>query len=90
MIRAPEFVKWVKIRIGEPLTALDMNERKPSWEVGVVIFGSISGYIGYYQFASNTLKYIENTFEELIRAVSLPPTQIYIDRGRAFGVIGDR
>lgn len=28
MLKAPEFVKWVKIRIGEPLTALDMNERK--------------------------------------------------------------
>ena len=69
MIKSPEFVKWVKIRIGEPLTALDMNERTWWGEVGVVIFGSISGYIGYYQFASNMLKYIENTFEELIRAV---------------------
>ena len=62
MLKAPEFVKWVKIRIGEPLTALDMNERKVWGQAGVVIFGSISGYIGYYLFANNTLKYIENTF----------------------------
>jgi hypothetical protein len=27
MIKTPEFIKWIKIRIGEPLTALDMNER---------------------------------------------------------------
>ena len=29
MIREPEFFKWIKIRIGEPLTAVDMNESNP-------------------------------------------------------------
>ena len=28
MIKEPEFFKWIKIRIGEPLTAVDMNESK--------------------------------------------------------------
>lgn len=62
MIKGPECLKWIKIRIGEPLTALDMNERTNQFIAGVVIFGSISGYIGFYIFATNTLKYIENTF----------------------------
>ena len=54
------------------------------------MFGSISGYIGIYRFDNNTLKYIESTFEEIIRAVCLYFIQLHLNGNKAFGAIGDR
>lgn len=34
-----------------------------------VIFGSISGYIGFYNIPRSDLKYIQEIFDEIIRGV---------------------
>ena len=36
-----KFEKWIKIRIGEPITGLDCDNSN-------VIFGAITGYVGFY------------------------------------------
>lgn len=38
-----KFLKHIKIRIGEPLTAIYLSKNK-------VAFGAISGYVGCYDF----------------------------------------
>jgi hypothetical protein len=41
-----------------------------NFKLELVIFGSISGYIGLYALDGKSgIRYIENTFDELIRAV---------------------
>lgn len=47
-----KFEKWVKIRIGEPITAIDLRG-------DYLVFGSISGYVGTYQLSTGELKYIQ-------------------------------
>ncbi len=61
-----KFITQIKIRIGEPITAISLNQS------GLVV-GSISGYIGYYNIAKNTLKYMNDTFDELVRDIYLHP-----------------
>jgi hypothetical protein len=46
-----KFEKWVKIRIGEPITAIDLTEGIFSNSLffkDTLVFGSISGYVGFY------------------------------------------
>jgi hypothetical protein len=71
-----KFEKWVKIRIGEPITALDIDNE---W----VVFGSISGYLGFYNIERSDLKYIQEVFEEIVRGIHITADK------RAFVCIGD-
>lgn len=48
---AARFEKLVKVRIGEPLTAVEVNKDS-------VVFGSISGYVGSYSLLTKDLFYI--------------------------------
>ncbi|EAR90973.3 hypothetical protein TTHERM_00145780 (macronuclear) [Tetrahymena thermophila SB210] len=56
------FEKLVKIRIGEPLTAVEISQQH-------AIFGSISGYVGAYGLDTKELIYIQEVFEEIIRGI---------------------
>ena len=48
-----------------------------------MVLGSISGYIGYYNIEKNTLKYLNDTFDELVRDIYFHPDNT------AIAVIGD-
>lgn len=50
----------MKIRIGEPLTAIEIDKSTIiTVNLGKVIFGSISGYIGYYDLELKKTNYFE-------------------------------
>ena len=63
-----KYLSWVKIRIGEPLTALEVDAEK-------IVFGAISGYVGYYTLANKKTSYFEHIDEELIRGVARNPVR---------------
>ncbi|CAD8210023.1 unnamed protein product [Paramecium pentaurelia] len=77
-----KFDKWVKIRIGEPITAFDVDNN-------MIIFGAISGYIGQYLYNQNELRYIPDVFEEIIRGVTIDQDKVYIVVGDVYGYIFD-
>jgi uncharacterized protein YneF (UPF0154 family) len=52
----------VKIRIGEPITAIDVN-------YDLVCFGAISGYFGCFNIITKEVKYVPEVFEEIIRGI---------------------
>lgn len=56
-----KLLSWVKIRIGEPLTAVEIDKCKflCKFFKGRVSFGSISGYVGYYDFDKKKTTYFE-------------------------------
>ena len=62
-------LSWVKIRIGEPLTAVEIDKRNYKFTEERVSFGSISGYVGYYDFDKKKTTYFEAINDELIRGV---------------------
>ncbi|KAM3146491.1 hypothetical protein pb186bvf_001460 [Paramecium bursaria] len=70
-----KFEKWIKIRIGEPITGLDCDNSN-------VIFGAITGYVGFYQIDTLELKYIPEVFEEIIR-------QVRIEKHKTYIIVGD-
>ncbi|EGR26928.1 hypothetical protein IMG5_204300 [Ichthyophthirius multifiliis] len=57
-----KFEKLIKIRIGEPITAVQIHQ-------DLVIVGSISGYVGIYNIQNSQLQYIQEVYEEIIRGV---------------------
>ncbi|CAD8125935.1 unnamed protein product [Paramecium sonneborni] len=78
-----KFDKWIKIRIGEPITAFDVDSN-------MIIFGSISGYIGQYLYNQNELRYIPDVLEEIIRGVTIEQQdRVYIVVGDVYGYIFD-
>lgn len=71
------FLFHIKIRIGEPITAIKLNKE------GVSI-GSISGYLGFYSFSTGQMRYLQEVQDELIR-------DIYLDKEgyRGYAAVGD-
>lgn len=71
-------VDFIKCRIGEPLTAVDISKTH-------VTFGSISGYIGIYDMNIKLTKYVDTVFEELIREI-----EINAEKEEIKAMVGDR
>ena len=63
--------------------------RKIDLLVENVIFGSISGYIGFYNIPKGDLKYIQEIFDEIIRGVLFNLEKIHIDGNKAYSSVGD-
>jgi hypothetical protein len=61
----------VKIRIGEPLTAIDITACISTPIKEKVLFGSISGYVGSFNLENKKTTYFDQIDEELIRGVGL-------------------
>ena len=58
-------IKFIPSRIGEPLTCFAMHN-------DVVIFGSISGYVGFYNIKANNVMY---DYEHLYEVISTQSSQ---------------
>jgi hypothetical protein len=68
--------RWIKARVGEPVSALDLGER-------LLVFGTISGYVGIFDLESTELHYLNISYDELVRGVQI------VDRRQVYCVIGD-
>ena len=71
------FETFVPCRLGEPITAVELDH-------GSLFFGSISGYIGRYDFVSRTTSYSPICHSELIRSICLHDDQLYVCVGDDF------
>jgi len=54
VIMPAKIIKFIPSRIGEPLTAVGMGN-------DVIVFGSISGYLGYFILKDGQVIYDETT-----------------------------
>jgi hypothetical protein len=72
MLKLPDqdsFVDLIKIRIGEPITAIDIN-------FDLIGFGAISGYFGCYNLINKEVKYVPEVFDEIVRGVYIKSNKI--------------
>lgn len=53
------------------------------------IFGSISGYVGFFIYENLELKYIADVFDEIIRGIYIDNLKTYIIVGDVQGLIMD-
>ncbi len=65
------FLNFIRIRIGEPVTAIDLNASNEWLIVGGVVFGQISGFLGYLRFGQRDHIFVNDIYEEMIRDVGL-------------------
>lgn len=68
---------FIPCRLGEPLTAVRLTSSG-------FFFGSISGYIGKFNFQNKALTYFPNCMNELIRDICIHDKKIYCCVGDQF------
>lgn len=64
-------ITFIETRIGEPITAIDLNDTH-------LVFGSISGYYGSLNFKTNKYIFSEKCEIELIRDIKIVKEDLYI------------
>ena len=74
--------KFIPCRLGEPLTSIYSSK-------SALFFGSISGYLGKYDYATKQLTYFANCMNELIRDICVDDSKVYACVGDQYIAIHD-